>query len=329
LRVSSGVLLVVLSIAIGDNAGADEPRRRFVYHRGVESCPAEPDVHARIVADLGYDPFPATADPSEQVSLSIDLSGSSLVARITRTDANGTPRGKKELTARAGECAELASAAAFDIAFAIDPLHAREDAPPAPPAPPPPPPSPSPERTTPPPPVAEKPAPPPPEPGPQIHLRVGLAALGAVGSEPAPNGAASALVGLRVGMWSLDLEGRGDLAATREISGGGAIHASILSASLVPCAAFRLLRGCLVGSLGVLHGSSDGINASSQADSLWSAIGARVAAEIPLGSFFQLRPFAEIDALLTRTRLNVDDQPVWTTPPLAASLGVGVVAEIP
>jgi hypothetical protein len=83
-----------------------------------------------------------------------------------------------------------------------------------------------------------------------------------------------------------------------------------------------------VGSLGALRGSSTGLAASAQADSLWAAVGLRAGAEIPVGGPFLARILGELQAPLTRTSLLVDQEAVWTTPALAAALGLGVVGEL-
>jgi hypothetical protein len=313
------------------DAVADATPRRFVYRReaGTEACPSGEDIRSRVLAHLGYDPFAAAGQGNErveQIALTITRVGMRVVARIERTGPSGAPEGTREFASASGDCDELASTAAFAVAFAVDPLHARDEplalsaptetaAQREPPAPPPPM-------------SREAPVPAPLARREPLRLRLGASALGLVGAEPSPTVGASGLVGAAWTRWSLDLEGRGDLAATTELARGGTIHVHVLAGALIPCVAVGVLRGCAIGSIGVLRGRSEGLAMPAQADSLWAAAGLRMGMEVPVGGAVKVRALGELQGVLTRTTLETDGVAVWTTSPLAAAFGLGAVVEL-
>src|SRR5262249_55413914 len=101
----------------------------YALGRGIEGCPDERALRNAVAARLGYDPF--RDDAPRVVTATIALDGRTLRGRV-RIDDGGAARGSREMTARPGECADLASALPLAVSIAIDPLSLSRGAPPAP-----------------------------------------------------------------------------------------------------------------------------------------------------------------------------------------------------
>lgn len=285
-----------------------------------ERCPDRAWLEGNVAARLGYTPF---APNSPRVATTrFDCTVSSCRAELELTDEKGGAPRKRTLTF--ADCRELAESLALTLALAIDPV--RASAPPPPPAPtdagvplppavvePPPPPSPRPE-------------PPRVEPAPTTPTEVIGAVLvhGTAGVSPTISGGARVGVGIRRAWFGVTLEGRADLPASVDIT-GGSVHSSVLMGSVAPC--FHLPVGlgfCAVGSLGALQ--IDGQFAQgARVSSVLALIGARVGWEHFFLSWFGVTVQATVQGVLTRTTVRANDRSLWVTAPVTGDVGVGVL----
>lgn len=114
---------------------------RLLYVAGVyaSGCPTDSEVRARVVANLGADPF---AEPAARIAvLVVEGEAGEGEARATRvrldlTDADGAALGSRVLEGDE-RCAELVAAAALALAIALDPTRALAPIPSTPLPPPP------------------------------------------------------------------------------------------------------------------------------------------------------------------------------------------------
>ena len=330
LRSALAVVALAASLAAPARARAQaEARVDLTYARGeaAASCPDARAFAAAVAGRLGYEPFQAGA--ARRVTVVLDRHERAFEARIALVEAGGAPA-ERRFTSRAGDCAELAATTELALAIAIDPFRAAAPAPPPavltpPPAPTPPPPR-APVLAAPPPvaPVTVLPPPPPPAPpGPPIVPEVAAAVVGAIGSAPAAAVGFEVRIGARRGDLSLALEGRADLPASKTLAEGD-VSAALLVASLVPCAHWRSFAACALATAGVLRAAGHGLVDARQSTDPWLALGARVAADLPLSGRLALTAHADAVAPLVQTALKVGGAAVWTTPALALSAGLGL-----
>ncbi len=162
-----------------------------------------------------------------------------------------------------------------------------------------------------------------------LSWRVGLGGLLAAGAAPALSVGGTLEAGVRWRALSLAVEGRADAPAGRSAEGGGAVRASLLEVSLVPCLHAGLVFACGLGSLGSLRGVGSGVPQPRDAATLFGAAGLRLGVELPLSKVLSLSFHGDLAATLTRTTLMLADRPVWTTPLLSGVVGAGVVAHFP
>jgi hypothetical protein len=328
------VTLWVLGMRIASAESPPEPpRARLEYTResGAEACPGPGELASAVAARLGYDPFVDGARAPRVVSVRVSRRGREAHGHVEMRDG-GHSSGSRDLASR--DCGELVASLAVAVAIGIDPLSLTR-APPAPGSSSPPPRLPP--RMPPPPPSRALPQPPPPTPSsapsapPEeadpLRFRATAGALVSLGATPTANVGLTASAGARLRIASLALEGRADFpVASSAVTGGGAISASLLVASLVPCVHLGLAQACLLGTVGALRGEGEGVSDPRRDTRLYAAAGGRIGVEVPLGRLVALRAHADLLAPVTQVTYQVNDRDVWTTPPVSAALGLGIAA---
>jgi hypothetical protein len=330
MRFAATALVFAAAALSGARARADEPAWRFEYSTPVEGCPTRERAQSLVVARLGFDPFRDDADAMLYLRIVITQSDpGGLTALVARGDGS-VLHGERTLRDVTGDCAELTAAAALAGSILVDPTGtmARRQA-----ARTEPPPSSIPtrgedpswaERTPPPPPVdqpkgAAKVAMP-------LRAFLGARVLGSAGFAPSPSLGVSVDGGLRRGNLVLRLEGRADFPASSDPTPDGArARASLLAASVVPCFAFDALQLCGVFIAGSALAQSENVSPPQRDRVAFVALGLRPTLDIALTSVLHLALNVEGVVPLTRLGLVVRGQQVWAAPPVAASVGAGLL----
>jgi hypothetical protein len=311
--VLASTLGAILFSLLASAAPTQDPRRvRFAYELpdSSETCPDEAKLRAGVVARLGYDAFDAAAE--EELKVSLRRTGHELEALITITDGQGRVRAERRLISRHGDCAELASSVELAVSIAIDPFRVAEPPEPAVPAPP---------QTEPTPTVPTAPAP-------RLLGQIKAGAL--VGQGTAPTRTLGFVLGgnVRRGRWSLGLEARADLPRDRGLP-VGAIRTTSLLGSLSPCVHWRGATACALITAGALHAQGRGLVDAQRITRPTVAMGARLAYTLPLSRRFSLLFHGDVTTPIVTTELDVDHEGVWTTPPVAAALGIDLGFNFP
>jgi hypothetical protein len=313
-RVLARTLGAILLSLLASSAPPQNPRRvRFAYDAqdGPATCPDQARLRAGVTARLGYDAFDAGA--AEELKVTLHRSGRELEAVITLTDGQGALRAERRLVSRQGDCAELASSVELAVSIAIDPFRMAELPEPVV--------APVPAIPEPPALVANAPAPP-------ISGQIKAGALVAQGWEPARSLGFVLGGSVRRGRWSLGLEARADLPRSRD-QGVGQVRSYSLLGSLVPCFHFHGAAACALLTAGELRAQGRGLVDAQQVTRPSVAMGARLAYALPLSPRFSLLLHADVATPLTTTELQVDHVGVWTTPRLAAALGIDLGCTFP
>lgn len=298
------------------------------YERSAQAvtCPDESALRIEVARRLGYDPFVEKSEDGRRIVATVDRTKTGDYRGLVRLDdEDGTHEGAREI--EAVDCAELVSSMALTASVLLEPLGGRH------------------RRVEPPPPLhdahdlppIEKPPPPPPPPpapkenGTSFALRFGAMAVGSVAAAPTPAIGFKALAGFGFGpagqrvRWSLDGEARFDLESGATDASNGT-RTSLAIGALAPCRHFGSISICLVLDVGALRGQvSETIPGAHEQSSFYSALGARVGLEIPIGAGLALAAQADLVGVLTPTTLRAGDQDLWTTPPLDAALSLGVI----
>lgn len=305
-------------------ASADEhPQARLEYARGAGAaeCPDETELKSIVAARLGYDPF--SPDAARVVAVGVVRQGSGLVAHLEVRGA--AARGSRDLQSSTRDCRELIDSLAVAIAIGIDPLSLSRvpSLPPLPAA----------EAK-----AAQQPEPPLPAAVPTVidarperprasdpvRLRGSIGPLVSFGAAPSTNLGITAQVGVRWRAVSIGLEGRADFPVSQQAVDGGRVSASLLAATVVPCAHYGVLLGCLLGTFGALRAEGESVTTPLRETKLYAAIGGRVGVEIPVGSIFAIGVHGDLFAPLTQITLRLNDRDVWTTPVVAGGLGAAL-----
>ena len=332
---------LALFVAGAGRVHAQDARVHLAYERAAEAsaCPDDATLRDAVAARLGYVPFEATAVRTVRVQLA--RRGSRVSARIEVLE-EGRVTGSRELAARARpEACPIFEALVMAVSLAIDPMTlSHPEVPPEPlptvcPAPEPCPvcevcPAPAidraPRDTTAPaidaaPSLAASASP-------SASLRLSGALLFALGPLPQPTGALRIAAGARVLDVSADLELRADLPSSGSDDAGHTASATWLSATLALCGHLDVLALCGLLSSGALVGWGGGVTQPRTDVTGFSSAGARVGIEVPIDDVFALAAAAEGSFVVTPTTLTVDGRDVHVTPPVVASVSLGMLFSI-
>lgn len=335
LALYAGLVLLLLS---GRPVSADELQTASLTFSATglgARCPDEESFRNQVAARLGYQPF--VQDGKHRASVTLRIVGDRVRGRAEVLRFGQSTAGVRELDGEIEKCETLTAALATAVAIALDPVRSAQPATPAAP----PPPATDVRLAPPPPPLAPPPLPPE-QPGPppvqsaapsrtsRIALFGTAGAIGAVGLMPGLAMGGDAGVGLRFEVLSLELSGRVETMPTAaRADSGDRLEATMFSAVLSPCGHLGRWLACGIGRVGALQGRAPDVVHPSLGTSLFGAIGARGGYVLPLSSALALRGLASAEFPLVRTSLVIDKASVWTAPPAAAALELGVVVTVP
>ena len=296
---------ILLSLLANAVPTPDLRRIRFAYEppENSETCPDDARLRAGVVERLGYDAFDTAAE--EELKVSLHRTGRELEARIVITDRQGRVRAERRLFSRQGDCAELASSVELAVSIAIDPFRVAE------------------------PPERAVPAPPKIEPNPTVSTVPAPRILGQIkagvlvdqGTAPARTLGFVLGGNARCGRWSLGLEARADLPRNRGLP-VGAIRTASLLGSIIPCVHWYNASVCALIAVGAMHAQGRGLVDARRITRPAVAMGARLSYALPLSRRFSLLFHGDVTTPIVITELDVDHKNVWTTPPVAAALGI-------
>jgi hypothetical protein len=296
------------------------------------SCPDEASFRDRVRRRLGRDPF--VTDAPTSVRVRFEGRGARVLARVEVAEHASSP-GVRTLEQPKSACDSLADAVAAAVATAIDPMGPRPapiaptaaplaSAPPAPKEPAAVPVAPvtpvapvAPAASVLPPPAAAA--------GEPVRLVLTAHGLGSIGAVPGP--ALGALVGIggRYGAFTLYLEGRIEAnPSSAAVTARDRLNGVAYGGALVPCGEVAWFEGCVGLRLGALQVTSLDVVRPTLTSSFAAAAVARAVVRVPVGQRVHVRGGVEGGVPLVRTTFSVEGEPVWTAPPLQASLIFGV-----
>ncbi|HEY7374380.1 MAG TPA: hypothetical protein VIF57_19610 [Polyangia bacterium] len=284
----------------------------------VTGCPADEEFRASVQRQLGYDPFRPAAD--RRVAVQIARKDAGFDGRIRWTDAEGHWVGERRLSSRHADCRPIAANVAFSVAVQIQLLTALASPAAAPPPPPPPPPPPAPV------PVVVAPRPPPAPPARSMTYAVGLGPALALGVAPGPTGVGRLFASGRRARFSLELAVDAALPAAQHAADGTGFSLDRFAVGAAACGHAGPLAACATATGGVLRARGAGVDAPASPTGWFSQAGARLAATRDFaGRYFAA---ARVDGLvmLSTWTVTVNQLPAWTTPRVAALIGLDLGA---
>jgi hypothetical protein len=303
----------------------------FTRATGADSCPDGAAMRDRVSERLGRDVRGASSAPGlvghdTVVIGDMRRDRDHWTGTVELHDETGAVRGRRSLTSRASTCDDLAETMVLTVALILDADEQAHKtvasgssaaAPSATPA--------EPEQ----PPELDVVATPAPEQGRRARYSAGAGASASLGVEPAVAAGIDAFVARASDHFMIGLEGQIGLPAGTPSPSGTRVNGEIAVASIVPCYRAGPLLGCAVASGGVFRGS-DGANDSEHPSAPYAAMGARLAALVPVsmsGVGCGLRLTLDVVAPFTRPTLAIGKENVWTAPAIGGSLGVAAYFE--
>ena len=149
-----------------------------------------------------------------------------------------------------------------------------------------------------------------------------------LGELPAPTGAVAAVLGLRYGAFSADVEPFTTLSSSRDLATGGRVRVGLVGASLYPCGHLGVLYGCLGLGVGSLRAESEGVPDARKDSGLHVTASLRVGVSVPVGGPLALEAFGDAVVPLVQSALLVRRQEQFMVPEIAARLGAGFVVSL-
>jgi hypothetical protein len=303
------------------------------------NCPDAGEFKAIVVGRLGYDAFHEGAP--ERVLVQIESRGPAFDGRIEWRDAEGKWAGDRTFPSRSDDCRDLARAMAFALALQIQ-LSANASTPAASsaatpaetgrmaaaPAPPPAPPVTTPlsseQRTVPAPTEAAKS----PDRRARPVLAIGAGALVGFGMSASPVPFGRVLGSVAWPHWSLELAAEVGLPSTVRRADGASFSQQELLVGVAGCGALAPWSACLLAKGGAIRivGNID------VPTSPWGPLvetGLRLAVTQPLGRRVYLAAQVEGLLIVTRWRVTLDQNLVWTSSHFAETIGLDLGVRFP
>jgi len=162
----------------------------------------------------------------------------------------------------------------------------------------------------------------------KLQLTMGLGPSLALALAPRPTATGRLFVDGRVSWFSVELSLDGALPVERQETTGAGFSLHRFGAEGAACAHAHALAGCVTAGLAYLQASGSGVDAPRAPTGLGAQVGARVVATQQMGSRFFAALRAEGVFLPSRWTVTLNEIAVWSTPRLAALIGVDVGARI-
>lgn len=297
--IASAVVLAVFGASATARAQSDV-RASLRYDVPADrACPDERGFRDIVAGRLGRDPFVAEADTRVQIRVAATDGG--LEGRMRATDARGASLGERSIGSTS--CVEIATSIALALAIVLDPLGQLSIAEPH----------------------ASAPEPAAIEPGPGPYVEIGAAS--GLGLVPGVALGVRVSLGARWHHLSIGLEAEASMAIDAYV-GGTALDVFVARAGPVVCVHFDVLLACVGGELGALRARAPALAASRSSLTPAASLDVRAGVQLELGVGLAVRATLALDVPFARTRLYVDDQPVWETPAIAGQLRLALVATL-
>ena len=327
----AAALCVPLLAQAEDHASAGQLAVTLEYAAPPE-CPNAGDFRTIVIGRLGHDPFRLGAP--ERVLVQIASHDPGYEGGIEWRDAVGNWAGDRTFPSRSDDCRDLARAMAFALALQIQ-LSASSgtsasagattpaetggaaEAPVSPPAPQATPPLPSERKGVPAPTDAERAADR--RDGPVLAIGAGAFVGIGVSSSPVPFG--RVLGSVAWPHWSLELAAEVSLPSTVRRADGAGFTQQALLVGAAGCRALAPWSLCVIAKSGEIRIAGKDIDAPASSSGPLVETGLRLAVIQPLGRRIYVDAQAEGMIIVTRWRVKLDQNLVWTSSRFAETIG--------
>jgi hypothetical protein len=335
LRLGCAASIGIAAIAIAESTAQCGEVAAQLDYMAVPGCPAARDFEAVVTQRLGYSPF--RPDAPERVVVRIEASGRALEGRLEWRNATDQWIGDRLLPSRSGDCGELVRVMGFALALQVQ-LMAGIVAPAETPT--------AEEPQT--PQTATTPSAPPTEvvapPSPLVNVEHETR-LSPSGTGPSIAAGAGAAVGIgatptavAIGRlfgtvaWShvaVELGAELSVPSVMHRADGAGFSEQLLLGSLAACGLRSPWSACLVGKVGEIRVTGEGVDVPASSSGVLIQTGLRLGVTYPLGRHAHVAAHVDGLALLNRGVVTLDSMAAWTTPRVAANLGVDVGVRFP
>jgi len=334
-------VLTLLGFAFASRPACCEPKLvvdlDYRTDTTLAGCPSDAAFRTQVRSQLGYDPF--RGDSAQKVVARAAADSQGIQGFVRWYDAEGTPRGERELTSPNKNCAAFARAMSFAIAVQIQLLneeaanptpHASEAASEVEQA-----------AETP----GKAPATPPPRssraspaPGsgastaaadgqrPRWQFMIGAGPALRFGVSPRATAEGRIFAAVRRDLFAVEVGADASLPTRNPTTEGAGFEVNLAGGSLAGCGFLGPFAGCLVNRWGRLGVRGFGVDVPHASSGLVAQLGPRLVLN---GSFAKSwKGAVRIEALvaLSPWRVILRGQEVWRAPPLSLAVGVDLLA---
>jgi len=155
---------------------------------------------------------------------------------------------------------------------------------------------------------------------------VGLGPALGLGLAPNATGLGRLFVQGRRARLSLELSLDAALPATQHEQDGSSFSLDRFAGGAAACGHARAFSGCVTGMFGVLRARGSGVDAPATPTGLFSQVGARIAATRDFWERYFVSVRVDGLVMLSPWTVTLNDVPAWTTPRVAALIGIDVGA---
>jgi hypothetical protein len=340
----------ILAGCLAPGAAMAVPAARLVMvqEAALTGCVDEADLWRMVVARLSYDPF--SAGSGSTLLVTVARQNAALIGSVEVIDAHGISRGTREIAIESGRCDELLEALSLSLSIAIDPeaaLAARAPDAELAPAVATEPPAPTPKTLETPPrsaleptqPRREAPARGSAEPRhsdrePQRPVTnsavyaLDAEAISMLGVAPVTAFGGALTARRKSHRWALGIGARA-LSGSGGVGADGDLRTTVAAGQLEGCFQPGILEYCALAIVGATWARALDVELPHTDSAILVALGARVGLAAPLSQTWSLLVHAELVGVPAPVQAQVDERPVWTAPPLAGGVGLGLRRRFP
>jgi hypothetical protein len=339
-----GAALTACLLAPRLAAAAPAARLVLLHEATTPGCVDEAELRGMVATRLGYDPF--STGSGTTLLVRVALRKTALIGSVEVVDVQSASRGTREIAIESGRCAELLKALSLSISIAIDPEAALADSardPEPPPAvtAPEPPAAPLPEPEQPPKSVAkpaeaprERPAhdaadrKPDSQPATRTVYALGIEGISMVGLAPVTAFGAGLHARRKSGRWAIRVGAR-ILAGSGGAGDDTELSTMVAAGNVEGCFEPGALEYCALALVGATRARAVNVALPNTASAVLAAFGASVGVQAPLSGSWSLSARAELVGVVAPVRAQVDDDTVWSAPPLAGGFSLGLSRRFP
>jgi hypothetical protein len=156
----------------------------------------------------------------------------------------------------------------------------------------------------------------------RLRLALGIGPSLALGLAPEPAALGRVFVFGRISQFSLEVGVDASLPTTQRSADGSGFTLDRFSFGMAVCGHAGVFAACLTGTVGRMQVQGFGVDVPATPAGLFSQLGARIATTYEFGDLYFVSARIEPLVMLSSWTVTLDENSVWTAPPVGVSIGL-------